>query len=80
MNIDHSHAVPMNSTSTQLPCSEGFYREDPSSICVPSCFSWLQYSKAVSISIDVMVFLTAFLGFGAAVAVIVVSFLRRKRM
>ena len=67
-------------TDKPLDCREGFYREEPGGNCLPSCYTWLQNPKAVSITIDVVLFITAFVGFWAAVAVIVISLLRRKRM
>ena len=71
------------STSKPLECREGFYREDPSSasdVCLPSCHSWLEYSKQLSIFIDVVIVLSALIGFVVAILVLVISILRRKRM
>ena len=83
----HKHTVttdpekPLNVTVAEpLQCREGFFRQDPSSFCEPSCHSWLQYPKAESIFIDVVVFLTAFIGFVVAIVVLVISVVRRKRM
>ena len=61
-------------------CSEGFYRENGSSICIPSCHTWLQYSRGLSISYDVVVFISAFIGYLISTVIIVLSYLVRKRM
>ena len=63
-----------------LKCSEGFYRENNSIACQPSCHAWKLYKREVSIFIDVVVFISAVIGFLAAVAVISISCLVHKRM
>ena len=63
-----------------LQCSEGFFRKGSSGGCMPNCFSFLQYKKGVSIFIDVVVFISAFIGFFTGLSVIVISCLRFKRM
>ena len=83
MLINHAEDPPFfpNETIMEvLECSEGFYQENGSSICTPSCYTWRQFSKTVSILQDVIIFVSAFIGFVAAVAVIVISCLLHKRM
>ena len=63
-----------------LECSEGFYREKSSILCTPSCYTWLQYRKGLSTFLDVVLIIAALVGVISAVAVIVISFMRRKRM
>ena len=63
-----------------LECTQGFYRENGSSVCIPSCHAWTEYEPTISIVIDVILFMAALVGFLAAVAVLVISVVRRKRM
>ena len=61
-------------------CSEGFYRENGSSICIPSCHTWLQHNRGLSIFLDVVIFIFIFIGFLTSAVVIVLSYFVRKRM
>ena len=71
----------LNGTSVAvLDCSDGFCQENGSSICIPSCYTWTQFSKGLSIFRDVVSFTFAFLGFVVAAAIIVISCLVHKRM
>ena len=63
-----------------LECTKGFYQENISSVCQPSCYTWIEYSEGLSIFSDVVVFISAFMGFVAAIAVIILSCLRHKKM
>ena len=62
-------------------CSNGFYHENNSTICVPDCYTWTQYSsRSVSISVDVITFISSFVGFMASITMIVISLFKRKIM
>ena len=63
-----------------LQCSKGFYQDNSSNVCIPSCYTLVQFSENISIFFDVMIFLSAFIGFLAAMAVIIISCLAHKRM
>jgi len=81
--LDNNGEVLSNqeaSNEIDLVCSDGFFREENSSICLPSCHSWYQYSREVTIAADVVVVLSAVLGFSVAVIAIVLSCLCHKRM
>ena len=69
-----------SATVKTLECTQGFYRENESSACIPSCHNWTEYESTATIAIDVIVFIAALIGFLAAVAVLVISVVRRKRM
>ena len=62
-------------------CREDFFR-DPSlgGICVPMCPAWKQDSKAISITFDVVAFTSNFIGLVTAIAVLVISIVRRHSM
>ncbi len=63
-----------------LECSEDFFRENGSQTCVPSCYSWRQYDKKLSIGIDTAVIFMAVIGGIAAVTILIISCLKSKRM
>ena len=63
-----------------LECSEGFYRVNGSDVCTPSCHTWTEYSKDLSIFVNVVVCISAVAGFLVSVADIVFSCLSYKRM
>ena len=59
------------STSELLDCREDFFREEDSEICVPSCYTW---KTLETITIDVLMLLSAIVGFifGLVVLVIII--------
>ena len=67
-------------TKKVLECSHGFYQENGSQLCIPSCYTFTEYEESLSIAIDVMLGVTVFVGFLSAIAVIVISCLRHRRM
>ena len=70
-----------NATSAvPFECSDGFYRENGSQICTPSCYSWHQYEKELSLSFDVSVCLITIVGTIAGTAILIIACLRPKRM
>ena len=81
LNLVGNHQSQNETTVAVMECSEDFYRENGSSICVPSCYTWTQYSsKLLSNILDVILFTSTFLGFVAGVAVILLSFHQYKRV
>ena len=80
LNLAEKHQNLNGTTVAVLECSEGFYQENGSSVCSPSCYTLLQYNKALSIFLDVVAFTTAFIAFVAGAAVIIISCLLHKRM
>ena len=71
---------PNTSTSELLDCREDFFREEDSEICVPSCYTWKGYSRTKTIAIDAIIFLSLIVGFISGLFVLVISFIRFKRM
>ena len=65
-----------------LQCQEGFSCSTVgnTSLCLPVCGSWKQYPDGVSLAIDVVIILSASIGFVASIAVLVISCIRWKRM
>jgi len=65
-----------------LQCQEGFSCSamGNTSLCLPVCGHWAQYSRGTVVAIDVAIILSAAIGVIASVAVLVVSCIRWKRM
>ena len=80
VDVKHPLRLQNKTTAKILECSRGFYQENGSQICIPSCYSWTAYGKTLSISVDVMLGVTAFIGLLSAIAVLVISGLRHHRM
>ena len=86
LNISYFLVEPLPSsedsaTVKTLECTQGFYQENGSSVCVPSCHAWTEHEgTTISAAIDITVFVTALIDFFAAIAVIVISIIRHKRM
>lgn len=75
--------VPINNMSQEssFQCTEGFYRNNSSGICLPSCYGdWIEYTRATSVAIDVIIITTAFTGFVVAVVTLIISISRREKM
>ena len=64
-----------------LECSDGFYRENGSQICIPSCYSFRLYGKKLAITVDVIVCLFIIvIGGIVSAAIQIISCLKPKRM
>ena len=73
--------TPLNtSTSELLDCREDFFREEGSVRCIPSCYTWKEYSPAETIIYDVIILVAAIVGFISGLFVLLISFIRFKRM
>ena len=77
-SLDTSEVAPLNIST--LPCQDNFFRPDGSDICVANCHTWSQYTESVVIVTDVFILLAAIIGFIAAVATVIISFIRFKKM
>ena len=64
----------------QLPCREDFFREEGSNDCVPSCYTWQEYSQTEAIVTDVIMIGANVIGLVAGIIVIAFSIFRRKKM
>ena len=70
-----------NATTPELlDCSEDFYRENGSSVCVPSCHTWAVDSEDIATVLRVTVFISAVIGFLVSLMNIIISCLSYKRM
>ena len=78
VHLDTSEVAPLNIST--LPCQDGFFRPDDSDICVANCYTWSQYTEFVVIAADVFILLSAIMGFIAAMAALIISFIRFKKM
>jgi len=72
--------IPDTVTVKTLECTQGFYLENGSSVCIPSCHKWTQYEPNLSTALDVIVLLCALVGLIAAIVALVLSVISRKRM
>ena len=86
---DAATMVPDNSsqnfpitTPEPLQCQEDFFREKEKEggACVPSCYTWKEYSEAVTVITDLAIGLTSVIGFIFCLAVIIISCIRFDRM
>ena len=67
--------------STELQsCREDFFKEEDSGLCYPSCQSWSEFTPSETIATDVVICLSAVIGFFSAIAVIMISIIRFDRM
>jgi len=78
--VEYLSNIQDTATVKTFECSQGFYQENGSSVCIPSCYTWTQYEPIVSTAIDVIVLLSVLVGFFAAITVMILSIIRRKRM
>ena len=63
-----------------LNCEESFFRENGSDTCVPECGVWSEYSYVDLVITDMVILVSALIGFVSSIAVIVISCIRYKRM
>ena len=75
------HCIVLSNSSelTPLRCAKGFYYNS-CGVCLPSCHTWVQFSRDVSIAIDVIIFMSVFTGFVVGLVVLVMSILRQNQM
>ena len=75
-------SVPEQVNCSTLQCQEGFscIAVNNASICLPVCGSWEEYPRATVVGIDVVVILSAVIGFVSSIAVLVISCIRWNRM
>ena len=75
-------SVPEQVNCSTLQCHEGFscIAVSNASICLPVCRSWEEYPRATVVAIDVVVILSAVIGFVSSIAVLVISCIRWNRM
>ena len=73
--------APLNASAPdKLPCQENFFRPEELGICVANCHTWSEFSQSVRVGTDMVILLTAIIGFITGLAVITISLLRFKKM
>ena len=74
--------VPEQVNCSTLQCQKGFScsAERNASVCLPVCGSWEQYPRSTVVAIDVVVIISAVIGFVSSIAVLVISCIRWNRM
>ena len=83
MSIEEYQSVVSNETELEiheLECSEDFYRENGSSICIPSCHTWAEISKDRADLNYYTIISSAVIGFLICVADITLSCIYFKRL
>ena len=74
--------VPEQVNCSTLQCQEDFSCSSVgnASLCLPVCGRWEEYSRSTVVAIDVVVILSAVIGFVSSIAVLVISCIRWNRM
>ena len=77
-----SASVPEPVNCSTLQCQEGFSCSvvGNASVCLPVCGRWEEQSRSTVVAIDVVVIISAVIGFVSSVAVFVISCIRWDRM
>jgi len=65
---------------TPLQCRQDFFVDEAVGVCVPSCYTWTQFSHEETIVHDVVAALAAIFGFLAGLFVVAVSLYRFRKM
>ena len=61
-----------------IECNDQFYCSN--NFCKPHCARFRNYSKEVTVAIDVMIIIGAIVGLLGGIAVLIISVMKRKRM
>ena len=77
-DTDSQSSSTDNCTSTGRACRDAFYCE--SGICLPRCDEWEQYPHSSIVATDVTVTTAAAIGLITGIVVLVMSFIRWKRV
>ena len=73
-------ARPNTSTVEMLECSDGFYRENGSLICIASCYDWEKYGRVTTIAWNVIFLIFVVLGTIAVIVILIFGCVDSKRM
>ncbi len=80
LDNDSMQTREVNISSSLLTCREDFFREEDLGICVPSCYTWKEYPNRASLIMDVVVFISSFIGLVSCLVLIIVMLIKHKRM
>ena len=61
-------------------CSEGFYRDNGSTRCIPNCYTWTQFSKSHLLFHNSTIIIAAVSGLIAAVVAAILSCFGHKEL
>ena len=61
-----------------IECNDQFYCSN--NICKPHCARFREYSKEVTVAVDVMIIIGNIVGLLGGIAVLIISVMKRKRM
>jgi len=78
--VEYSPNIPVTAPVKTINCTQGFYQEKGSSVCIPSCHNWTKFEPNTSKAIDGIVLSSILVGLFAAITVIVFSVIRWKKM
>ena len=67
-------------TSTGRVCSEGFYIDEDTGLCVPECGVWEEFPHSFLVGVDAVVILSALINLLSSIVILVLSCISYKRM
>ena len=74
----YMHYLITASDVCTIECNDQFYCSN--NFCKPHCARFRDYSKEVTVAIDVMIIIGAIVGLLGGIAVLIISVIKRKRM
>lgn len=77
--FDSKNCIARNISSQTINCSEGFYW-DKNRGCQPECNVWTPYSRIMLVITDILTVLPAIVGVISGIAVLLLSWVRRKKL
>ena len=69
-----------NDSDQDRTCSEGFYIDESTGLCIPECGVWEEFPHSFVVGVDAVVILSAIVYLLSGVAVLVLSCINYKRM
>lgn len=63
-----------------LTCQEDFYLDEDLQSCIPSCPGWSQHDEVTRAAIQITIIISSTIGFVVAIAVLILSIIRRNSM
>ena len=67
-------------TFTGRVCSEGFYIDEDTGLCVPECGVWEEFPHSFLVGVDAVVILSALINLLSSIVILVLSCISYKRM
>ena len=79
LDTQRTMAIRNDSHQDRL-CSEGFYIDESTGLCIPECGVWEEFPHSFVVVVDALVILSAIVYLLSGVAVLVLSCINYKRM